>query len=365
MRRRGPPALPGGTRPSAARGWGRACAAAAPLAARRSRSLSAGGASFVAGGPGRAPPPSRVGRRRSGGAILRCCGRRVGRLWREGGGGGGRDSINRGNHSGSGGGCGRCSGLASPFARPRGQDFADMSDVEENNFEGRVSGRPCRGRAEGRPGASGAARAEAAARLCLKWLLGEPGSWRGLGASRPPSPCRPRFFLLFFLWRPGADQRAEALPGTDWAPPPRPSPASFSLHGSVPSPWPGLRALPPRSSLRPRPGLAEPRALSPLLPYFRPCPSSRAVRPPIAPRAALAVPARSLCERRRSRPAAAPSDRAGEPREARPASGAARAPRPRSRGLYLSAPLRFCNRVRPMSSLPLPPSYCCGFSVRL
>lgn len=108
-----------------------------------------------AGGPGPAPPPSRVGRRRSGGAILRCCGRRVGSFGGRGADGGGRDSINCGNRSGSGGGCGRCLGLASPFARPRGQDFADMSDVEENNFEGRVSGRPCRGRAEGRPGPGG------------------------------------------------------------------------------------------------------------------------------------------------------------------------------------------------------------------
>lgn len=98
------------------------------------------------GGP---RPPRGAGRRRSEGAILRCCGRRFGRLWREGGGSGaGSDSSNGNNNSGSDRGCSCCSGLASPFAQPRGQDPADMSDVEENNFEGRVSGRPSPGRAQ-------------------------------------------------------------------------------------------------------------------------------------------------------------------------------------------------------------------------
>lgn len=109
----------------------------------------AGGASFVTGGPRRAPPSARCRaqtERRRHFALLREA------VWEalEGGGGSdiGSDNNNSNSNSGSGRGYSCCSGLASPFAQPRGQDSADMSDVEENNFEGRVSGRPCPGRAE-------------------------------------------------------------------------------------------------------------------------------------------------------------------------------------------------------------------------
>lgn len=119
-----------------------------------------------------------------------------------------------------------------------------------------------------------------------------------------------------------------------------------------PIPLSGLRALPPRSSLPSPPARARraPRFL-PAFPLFPSLPVVPSCPPPLTPRAALAVPARSLCERRRSRQR--PPAAQGSP-EARPASEP-RGARPCSRGLYLSAPLRFCNAVRPVSSLPLPP----------
>lgn len=137
------------------------------------------------------------------------------RLWREGGGGDtGSDYNYSNNNSSSGRGYSCCSGLASPFAQPRGQDSADMSDVEENNFEGRVSGRPYPGRAERRwpdPGKVGGGALPPARwgwgqrSLSLKWLLQAPESWLGRGRLTSLSfPCLPPFFC-----RPGAEELAQ------------------------------------------------------------------------------------------------------------------------------------------------------------
>lgn len=149
----------------------------------------------------------------------------------------------------------------------------------------------------------------------------------GPGRSRPSSPRRPHFFYFSCdSARRGLGPDASAL-------------ARFLLPSRLrPDPLPGLRALSPPplsppSSLPTRPGLAEPRALSPVLHYFRSCPPSRAVRSrsprvrpspcPPGPFVSGAARGSALGPRRDPR-------RHGPPREPRGA-------RPCSRGLYLSA----------------------------
>lgn len=64
--------------------------------------------------------------------------------------------------------------------QPRGQDSADMSDVEENNFEGRVSGLPCAGRVEKGTGPGGGG-----------WRRSASSGLAGVGAAQLGSKMAP------------------------------------------------------------------------------------------------------------------------------------------------------------------------------
>lgn len=83
--------------------------------------------------------------------------------------------------------------------QPRGQDSADMSDVEENNFEGRVSGLPCAGHVEegigpedggwrcsAASGLAGVGAAQLGSKMAPSGARGLPGPWV---TARVPLSC--------------------------------------------------------------------------------------------------------------------------------------------------------------------------------